>query len=58
MLESGIGRAVLWEKMNLPGVVAFIDGLDGAGPGGAVAVVDLAEIEEGCLLYTSPSPRD
>ncbi len=39
MFESGIGRAVLREKMNLAGVVAFIDGLDGAGPGGAITVV-------------------
>ena len=47
MFESVIGRAVLWEKMDLSGVVACIDGFDGAGLGGAVAVVDFAEVEQG-----------
>ena len=49
MFEQGVGRAVLREQMNLAGFVALIDSLDGAGPRGAVAVVDLAEIEQGFL---------
>jgi hypothetical protein len=49
MFELRIGRAILWEKMNLAAVVAFIDGLDGAGPSGTAAVVDFAKIEQGLL---------
>ena len=45
VFEPGIRRAVFRKKMDLVGLVALIDGFDGAGPAGAVAVVDLAEIE-------------
>jgi hypothetical protein len=49
MFESGIGCTILREETNLLGVIAFIDGLDGAGPGGAVSIVDLAKIKQGLL---------
>jgi hypothetical protein len=49
MFEVGCGGAVFGEKVDLADLVAFIDRFDGAGPGGAVAVVDLAEIEQGFL---------
>ena len=49
MFKAGIGRAVFREEVDLASVVAFIDGFDSAGPGGAVTVVDLAEIEQGFL---------
>ncbi len=49
MFEPGIWRAVLAEEVDLTGLFAFIDGFDGAGPSSAVAVVDLAEIEQGFL---------
>lgn len=49
MFESGIGLAVFGEEVNLVGLLAFIDSFDGSSPGGAVAVVDLAEIEQGFL---------
>jgi hypothetical protein len=40
-----IRRAIHWEKMDLAGLFAFVDGFDGPGPAGAITVVDLAEIE-------------
>jgi len=49
MVEKWVGRAILWEKMDLVGLFAFIDGCDGPGPGGAVAVVNFAEVEQGFL---------
>ena len=53
MFEQGIGRAVFRKKMNLADLLAFIDSFDGAGPTCAVAVVDLAEIEQGFLDGTT-----
>jgi hypothetical protein len=49
MFEPGIGGAIFRKEMNLAGLFAFVDGLDGAGPGGAIRVVDLAKIEQGFL---------
>ena len=51
---AGHACAVFGEEVNLAGVVAFIDGFDSAGPSGAVAVVDLAEIEQGFLNGAAP----
>ena len=54
MFEQRVRRAILWEKMNLAGLFAFIDGFDGPGPADAIAVVDLAEIEQGFLNGPRP----
>ncbi len=54
MFEAGVGRAVFGEEVDLADVVAFIYSFNSAGPSSAVAVVVLAEIEQGFLNGTAP----
>ena len=49
MFEAGIRCAIFREEMDLAGVLRFVDDFDGTGPREVLAVVDLAEIEQGFL---------
>ena len=49
MFELGGGRMFLGKKVDLAGLIAFIDRFDGTGPCGAAAVIDLSQIKQ-CLL--------
>ena len=57
-LKSGGVNAAKELCLNTPGPVAsiFFQGLDRAGEG--VESAEKAVVAYGCLLYTSPSPRD
>lgn len=47
---AGQGRAILGKQCALPGLpLLFIEDFDGLLPGGALGVVDLAQIEDVAL---------
>ncbi len=50
----GGGHAVIGKEVNLPGgAAALLNRFDGARPGGALAVVDFPQIEQGLLHGTA-----